>query len=55
MIKSNENINTYNKLLNTSTAANSVGVVSGVSTIGTALTVVGVVSTVSTCVSGILL
>ena len=32
---------TYNKLLNTSTAANSVGVVSGVSTIGTAFTVVG--------------
>ena len=53
----------YNKLLNTSTAASSVGVVSGVSTIGTAFTVVGlpisaslgVVSTVSTCVGGILL
>ena len=46
-----------------STATSSVGVVSGVSTIGTAFTVVGlpisaslcVVSTVSTCVSGILL
>ena len=53
----------YNKLLNTSTAASSVVVVSGVSTIGTAFTVVGlpmraslgVVSTVSTCVGGILL
>ena len=53
----------YNKLLNTSTAASSVGVVSGVSTTGTAFTVVGlpisasldVVSTVSTCVNGILL
>ena len=53
----------YNKLLNTSTAASSVGLVSGVSTIGTAFTVVGlpisaslgVVSTVSTCVGGILL
>ena len=52
-----------NKLLNTSTAASSVGVVSGVSTIGTAFTVeglpismsLGVVSTVSTCVGGILL
>ena len=48
--------NACNKLLNTSTAASSVGVVSGVSTIGTAFTVVclpisaslGVVSTVST-------
>ena len=55
--------NAYNKLLNTSTAARSVGVVTGVSTIGTAFTVVGlpistslgVVSTVSTCVGGILL
>ena len=55
--------NAYNKLLNTSTAASCVGVVSGVSTIGTAFTVVGlgismslgVVSTVSTCVGGILL
>ena len=53
----------YNKLLNTSRAASSVGVVSGVLTIGTAFTVVGlpisaslgVVSTVSTYVSGILL
>ena len=55
--------NAYNKLLNTSTAASSVGVVSGVSTIRIAFTVVGlpisaslgVVSTVSTCVGGILL
>ena len=55
--------NACNKLLNTSTAASSVGAVSGVSTIGTAFTVVGlpisaslgVVSTVSTCVGGILL
>ena len=55
--------NAYNKLLNTSIAASSVGVVSGVSTIGTAFTVVGlpisaslgVVNTVSTCVGGILL
>ena len=55
--------NAYNRLLNTSTAASSVGVISGVSTIGTAFTVVGlpisaslgVVSTVSTCVGGILL
>ena len=55
--------NSYNKLLNTYTAASSVGVISGVSTIGTAFTVVGlpisaslgVVSTVSTCVGGILL
>ena len=50
-------------MLNTSAAASSVGVVSGVSTIGTAFTVVGltismsldVVSTVSSCVGGILL
>ena len=63
-MKSNENIkNVHNKLLNTSTAASSVGEVSGVSTIGTAFTVVGlprstslgVVSTVSTFVGGILL
>ena len=33
--------NAYNKLLNTSTAASSFGVISGVSTIGTAFTVVG--------------
>ena len=52
-----------NRLLSASTATSSIGVVSGVSTIGTALTVVGlpistslgVVSTVSTCVCGILL
>ena len=50
----------YNKLLHASTGASSVGVISGVSTIGTAFTVVGlptsaslgVVSTVSTCVGG---
>ena len=54
--------NACNKLLNTSTATSSVGVVSGVSTIRTAFTVVGLpisaslgVSTVSTCVGGILL
>ena len=55
--------NACNKLLNTSTAASSVGVVSGVSTVGTAFIVVGlpisaslgVVSTASTCVGGILL
>ena len=55
--------NACNKLLNTSTAASSVGVVGGVSTIGTSFTVVGlsisaslgVVSTISTCVGGILL
>ena len=55
--------NACNKLLNISTAASSVGVVSGVSTVGTAFTVLGspisassgVVSTVSTCVGGILL
>ena len=48
--------NSYDKLLNTHTAASSVGVSNGVSTIGTAFTVVGlpisaslgVVSTVST-------
>ena len=33
--------NSYNKLLNISTAASSVGVIGGVSTIGTAFTVVG--------------
>ena len=50
-------------MLNTSTAASSVCVISGVSTSGTAFTVVGlpisasldVVRTVSTCVGGILL
>ena len=55
--------NAYNKLLHTSTGASSVGVISGISTIGTAFTVVGlpisaslgVVSTVSTCIGGILL
>ena len=55
--------NACNKLLNVSTGASSVGVISGVSTIGTAFTVVGlpisaslgVVSTFSTCVGGILL
>ena len=55
--------NAYNKLLHASTGASSVGIISGISTIGTAFTVVGipisasldVVSTVSTCVGGILL
>ena len=55
--------NSYNKLLYASTGANSVRVISGVSSIGTAFTVVGlpisassgVVSTISTCVGGILL
>ena len=53
--------NSYNKLLHASTGESSVGVISGVSTIGTAFIVVGlpisaslgVVSTVSTCVGGI--
>ena len=55
--------NAYNRLLNASTSASSVGVISGISTIGTAFTVVGlpvsvslgVASTVLTCASGILL
>ena len=55
--------NAYNRLLHASTGASTVGVVSGVSTIGTAFTVVGlpisaslgVVSTVSSCVDGVLL
>ena len=55
--------NAYNRLLHTSTGASTVGVVSGISTIGTAFTVVGlpisaslgVVSTVSTCVGACLL
>ena len=55
--------NAYNRLLHASTGASTVGVVSGVSTIGTAFTVVGlpisaslgVVSTISTCVGGVLL
>ena len=53
----------YNRLLHASRGASTVGVISGVSTIGTAFTVVGlpisaslgVVSTVSTCVGGVLL
>ena len=53
----------YYKLLHASTGASSVGVISGISTIGTAFTVVGipinaslgVVSTVSACGGGILL
>ena len=53
----------YNKLLHASTGASTVGVISGVSTIGTAFTIVGlpisaslgVVSTVSTCVGTCLL
>ena len=55
--------NAYNKPLHVSTGASSVGVISGVSTIGTAFTIVGlpistslgVVSTVSTCVGAVLL
>ena len=55
--------NAYNRLLHASTSASTVGVVSGVSTIGTAFTVVGlpisvslgVVSSVSTCVVACLL
>ena len=51
--------NPYNRLLNASTSASSVGVISGISTIGTAFTVVGlpismslgVASTVLTCAS----
>ena len=54
--------NAYKKLLNVSTGASAVGVISGVSTIGTAFTVVGlpistslgVLSTVSTCIGGVL-
>ena len=55
--------NAYNRLLHAATGASSVGVISGVSTIGTAFTIVGlpisaslgVVSTVSTSIGGILL
>ena len=55
--------NAYNRLLHASTGASTVGVVSGVSTIGTAFTIVGlpislslgVVSTISTCVGACLL
>ena len=55
--------NACNRLLHASTGASSVGVISGVSTIGTAFTVVGlpisaslgVLSTVSTCVGASLL
>ena len=55
--------NAYNRLLHASTGANTVGVVSGVSTIGMAFTIVGlpisaslgVVSTVSTCTGACLL
>ena len=55
--------NAYNRLLHGSTGASTVGVVSGISTIGTAFTVVGlpisaslgVVNTVSTCVGACLL
>ena len=55
--------NAYNRLLHASTGASTIGVISGVSTIGTAFTVVGlpisaslgVVSTISTCVGGVLL
>ena len=54
--------NAYNRLLHASTGASTVGVVSGVSTIGTAFTIVGlpistslgIVSTVSTCIGACL-
>ena len=55
--------NVCNKLLHASTGASSIGVVSGVSTLGTAFTIVGipvsaslgVMSTISTCVGACLL
>ena len=55
--------NAYNRLLHASTGASTVGVISGISTIGTAFTIVGLpisaslgaVSTVSTCVGTCLL
>ena len=54
--------NAYSKLLKASTAASSVGIICGVSTIGTAFAIgilisasLGVVSTVSTCVGACLL
>ena len=55
--------NAYNKLLHVSICSSSVGVISGVSTIGTSVTTVGlpisaslaIVSTVSTCVGECLL
>ena len=55
--------NAYNRLLYTSTGANSVALASGFSTIGTSVTIVGlpiiaslaIVSTVSTCVGACLL
>ena len=55
--------NAYNRLLHASTGANSVVLVTGVSTIGTSVTIVGspisaslaIVSTVSTCVGACLL
>ena len=55
--------NAYNRLIHASTGANSVALVSGVSTIGTSVTIVGfpisaslaIVSTVSTCVGACLL
>ena len=55
--------NDYNRLLHASTGASTVGVISGISTIGTSVTIVGlpisvslsVLSTVSTCVGGVLL
>ena len=61
--KQRKHKNAHNRLLHVSTGANTVGVVSGVSTIGTAFTIVGlpisaslgVVSTVSICVGGVLL
>ena len=61
IMKSNGNKKTaHNKLLHASTGASSVGVNSGISTIGTTFTVVGIPISVSlgavlTCVGGILL
>ena len=55
--------NAYNRLLHASTGASTVGVISGVSTIGTVFTIVGlpisaslgVASTISTCIGACLL
>ena len=62
-VKQRKYKNVYNRLLQASTAASSVALASGVSTIGTSVTIVGfpisaslsIVSTVSTCVGACLL
>ena len=62
-VKQQKYKNTCNKLLHASTGASSVGIISGISTIGTAFTVVGIpisaslgiVSTASICVGGIVI